>query len=532
MPAVTKGRNVDAVSEEAFDVLGVDTENELDDLLAECSVNMAIFAKTFFPDVFSRPFAKMHYELCDILDDDSQQLVGVAAPRGIGKTSLFNMAFPAKRILYRDSKNIIPIGAVGEDACMQADDLKSELVENPAIRAVFGPMESTEQKDPFGMKQWVTSTGCKVRPRGAGQTVRGTKYRHNRPDLFIIDDLEDDEMVENEERRNKLYRWLFSAVVNSIDRGSNKWRIIMIGTILHEDSVLQRVLDDNSWLTRRYEICNDKYESNWPEFMSTAEVRELANNFKEDGLLDVFSREYRNLPVAAENQGFKQEFFRSYDNPDPKLNIEPLTDAYFRHNPDIETVILSDPARTMNTGSAMSTIVGISIDRRKGCLYVRDIREEQMSPDDMINGMLDMAEDLNALVLAPEVTGLHEYITWPLENAMLERKVHYVIVEVKPRENKKSAKRSGGLIPLYRQGKVWHNSGCCLGLETYLMQWPRPKRWDVIDAVAGIIYAMEDGDRYLGAFEDKEPDEIEQEYRDLEEQYSAEDKTPLYATVM
>jgi len=523
---------MNAFDDQAIDLLpGVSNERELDDLLAECAVDTAVFAKAFFPEVFSRPFAKMHYELCRVLDDDSKQLVGIAAPRGTGKTSLFNLAFPAKRILYRDSRFIIPIGAVGIDAIAQADDLKAELVENPTIRAVFGPMQATEQKDPFGAKEWVTRTGCKVRPRGAGQTIRGAKYRSNRPDLFIVDDLENDEAVESEEQRNKLYKWLFSAVLNSVDRGARNWRIVMIGTILHEDSVLQRVLDDPSWYSVRYEICDDRYNSTWEEFISTEEVKKLAADYKMRGLLDVFYREYRNMAIAAENQGFKQEYFRDYDNPPP--DVEPITDAYFRHNPDIETVILSDPARTMNTGSAMSTIVGISIDRRTGRLYIRDIMEEQMSPDDLINGMLDMAEALDALVLAPEVTGLHEYITWPLQNAMLERKVHYVVVEVKPRENKKSAKRSAGLIPLYRQGKIWHNSGCCGGLEGYLMQWPRPKRWDVIDAVAGIIFAMEDGQRFLGLLEDVDNAEaIEQEYKDLEEQYSEEDKTPLYSTVM
>jgi hypothetical protein len=515
--------------ESAIDTLGVDNKSQMDELLAECYAHTEVFAKTFFPDVFFRPFAKMHRELCRVLDDDNIQKVAIAAPRGIGKTSLFNMAFPAKRILYRDSNYIIPISATADAAVEQADDLKDQLVENELIHAVFGPQQPEKSTDAFGQKAWVTRNGTKILPRGAGQQIRGKKHRSNRPDLFVIDDLEDDEAVESEDRREKLYRWLFSAVVNSVDRGSTDWRIILIGTILHEDAILSRLLKDPSWFTMRFEICNDQYESSWPEFISTTQVKKLAQEYRDQGLLEVFYREYRNIPIASEEQGFRPDMFIDYttlDKDDPRY----MTEEQLNRSPDVETVILSDPARTMRKGSANTAIVAVAIHRRTGLLYIRDVIEGQFDPNSMIEAMLDMAENTNALVLAPEVTGLNQYVTWPLENAMLRRGKHYVLVEVKPRESKTGPKRSGGLVPLYRQGMVLHNGPVCGGLEKYLMQWPRPEKWDVIDAVAGIIYAMEDGERFLGLIQDLDPAAIEAEYEELE--YDPDELKPLYAGVL
>ena len=112
------------VSEEVLKALGLSTQSELEELLAECHLSTAFFAKTFFPEVFHRPWSALHLQLCNILDDDSKQQVAIAAPRGFGKTSLFNLAFPAKRILFRDSRHFIPVSATADAAIEQ-------LIANP-----------------------------------------------------------------------------------------------------------------------------------------------------------------------------------------------------------------------------------------------------------------------------------------------------------------------------------------------------------------------------------------------------------------
>jgi len=484
-----------------------DNETQLEELLVECDRSMKLFCQTFFPHVFFKPFSPMHDELFRIMDDDSIQLAAVAAPRGIGKTSIFNMAFPAKRIVYRDSDYVIPVSATGGAAVEQAEDVKTELLNNDLILEVFGEFAPQDRRDPFGQKEWVTSTGCKVMPRGAGQQVRGRKHRHRRPDLIIVDDLEDDESVENEETRAKLKRWFFSALMNSVDRGSRDWRLLLIGTVLHEDSLLSNLLDAErypDWETVRLEMFNDRYESNWPDHMSDEDVQKLAASYRNDGLLDVMYREFRNIPVAKETQGFRQEYFQIYEETEEELN----------RSSDVVNVVLADPARTMKQGSANTAVVGVGVDVKNHRIFVREIIEGRMYPDTLYDTMFEMAERINALVLAPEVTGLNEYITWPLRNEMIRRGVFYVIVEVKPREGKTGPRRSGGLVPMYRRMEVWHQKGAAGAIEKYLLQWPRPTKWDVIDALAGIIFTMEDGEQYFEPPESAE--DIEAEYQELE----------------
>ncbi|MBT7913234.1 hypothetical protein HN588_04930 [Candidatus Bathyarchaeota archaeon] len=484
-------------------------EKEVEEFLAECDHSFKYFCKSFFPAVFYKEFSPdLHDPIFEILDDDSIQTAAIAAPRGIGKTTLVNTIFPIKRMIFQDSHYIIPVSATSDSAVEQSEDIKTQLIESEDIAALFGNFEPEERKDSFGRKEWVTAKGTKVMPRGAGQQVRGRKFRSRRPDLILVDDLEDDEGVESEERREKLKKWFFSALLNSVERGRRDWRVIVVGTILHEDSLLNNLLDESmypDWKTVRLELFDDNYKSIWPEHMTDEDVKKLANSYRRNEMLDVLYREFRNIPVAKENAGFKQDYFQEYEESELNLN----------GNSDVESVVLMDPARTMKTGSANTAIVGVGVNTRTNEIFVREIIEDQMYPDTLYNETFAMAERLNALVIAPEVTGLHEYITYPLRNEMLRLGKFYVIVEVSPREGKSGPRRSGGMVPMYRNKLVKHSSACSGIIEKYLLQWPRPSKWDVIDALSGIIYVLEEGDRY---FEPRETGEdIESEYAELEE---------------
>jgi len=484
---------------------------EIVEILETCCRSTKAFCQVFQSDIFDCEFSKGHDQLFELLDDPAKQKVAIAMPRGWGKTSIVNQAFITREIVFHNRNYIIPISSTGASATEFSENTKAALLTNEMIVNTFGSITTKNEgplKDPFSTLEWVTSNGIKVKPRGARQQVRGGLFRGHRPDLFVVDDLEDDEHVESEEQRKKLMKWFFSALKNSVRLDDPNWRIIVVGTILHEDSLLSNLLDPDKfpgWSTIRLEHCDANNKSNWPERFSDEDCAKLKEEYKTAGDLDTFYREYRNLPIAIESRGFKPEYFKSYTETEYTLN----------NDRNVETAILLDPARTLATGSANTAIAGVSFNTMTNTLYVREIVEGKFYPDELYDEAFAMAERLNAIIIAPEVTGLNEYIMQPLRSEMEKRGVHYILIEVKPRQGKTGAKRSGGLVPLYRQGHVLHNPTACGRLEEYLLMWPRPKRWDAIDAVAGIIYVMDDGERFFTPQEDQEVD-IEAEYREID----------------
>ena len=468
-------------------------------LLEESALSSKIAAKALFPERFRLPFSAIHDEIFKVLDDDSLQQVVIAAPRGFGKTTINTIAYPAKRILFREKKFIVPISATATKAVMDGENLKRELTTNRVVKELFGPMKT----DSFSKEQWTTSTGTMVMPRGAGQQIRGILFDAYRPDLIIADDMEKSDEVKNEEIRSSLLEWWYSDVCNSIDRSSKDWKIVIVGTVLHEDSLLVHLLEDPEWYSIQLSICDDELHSNWPEFISDEAVGKLYETHKRRGQLDLFYREYRNIPVATEDATFKQDYFKRYNE----------TDAEFQSaKKNLENVILVDPAKTVKLHSAESAIVGVGIDRASARLYVRDVVSARLYPDELYNEMFDMATRLGATAIGVEETSLNEFIRQPIKNELIKRGLPFAEpIWLKARAKKEE--RIAQLVPYYRQGYVFHNEACCGGLEAQLMSFPRSRLWDIMDAFAYIVEMLEVGDRY---FEPPSFENSEDEYADLE----------------
>ena len=455
---------------------------EVQQILLSCIGNTKATAKVMYPDRFTRPFAKMHEKVFKVLDDDSIQQIVVAAPRGFGKTSL-GITYETEKIVFRKKKFIIPVSCTASQALLQGENLKRELLSNSIISRLFGPMKSNT----FSQDQWITETGTMVMPRGSGQQIRGLLFGNFRPDLIFADDIEDSESVKSEEQRRKLKEWFFADVMNSVDRSRRDWKIVIVGTLLHEDSLLANLLEDPNWHPVLLELFDDDYHSNWPEFMDDESIAKLVETYRKQKMLGTLFREYRNLPVAKEDAKFKAEYFKYYTQEDMKTVQE--------------TVVIMDPAKTAKSTSDESAAVGVGLDMVGNRILVLDVDAGNYHPDEFITHSLNMCVKLKARVLGYEETSLHEFISYPLENAMKKRGLNLELVPLPARMGKEE--RVAGLLPFYRQGEIYHNKTACGGLEAQLMSYPRAKRWDCMDALAYVVPLLEKGERYFFAKDEK-----------------------------
>jgi len=438
-----------------------------------------MFCKVFYKEYFPRPFSAQHRHIFSLLDDPTKKRVVIAAPRGYGKSSIA-AAYTIKCALFEEFRYIVPIGASEETAVEHTENVKDMILECDKITDVWPEMKSAV----WAKNHWRLSNGVTVLPRGSGQKIRGRRRKAQRPDLIILDDVENDENVMQEEQRRKLKQWFLGAVCNSIDPYATNHKIVVIGTLLHEDSLLANLLEDSSWESVRLEICDDLFHSNWPEVFTDMQVRALYDTYASAGEQDVFAREYRNMPISATDSKFKKTYFKYYDTETTKFA-----------DLDILTVILGDPAKTHTVHSCESAWVGASINMRTQAIYIRDIVAGRMTPAEYLDSGIAMAERLQASTFGIEVTGLNEYIMWPLQNKIAEAGKFYNIIEIKPRDKKEV--RAAALITPYRQGLIWHNKQACAGLEMALLSFPRSRYWDTIDATAHVLPVMEELKKYF-----------------------------------
>lgn len=485
-------------------------DQELDATLRMCYQHTGIFGKTFQPDAYTASFSPLHKAILEALDGGKRK-IAIAAPRGLGKTTMAK-THVMKSILYRDYEFISYVSNSETVAEMQTENIKRELRTNREIKRIFGDVaintDDPEVDDTFSKRSWVAFGNTFVIPRGAGQQVRGLLYKNYRPQLIIVDDLEKREELENPENRRKLKEWFHSDLEKSVDRYSDKWRIIYIDTLKHHDSLLQELLDSSDWHGIRLDLCDDEYNSLVPDLISTEELKAEAEAHKEKGMLDVFYMEYRNMPVAKETVAFKTEYFKYYSENDLDQK-------------NLESMVIVDPAKTPSIHSADSAIVGISIDYKSGSIYIRDIVHGKMYPDQIYDEMFAMRKRLNAHVVGIEVTGLEEFIRQPILNEMQKRGPmdSFEPVWLKARGGSEGEKgkilRISSLVPYYRQGYIYHNKANCAVLESQLFSFRRSALLDVADATAYVIEMLELGNRYFQSPEESLEDS-EKEFELLE----------------
>lgn len=466
------------------------------DVLSTIYPSTELFAKTIFPDRFTLPFSSGHRRIFEALEDPTKQKVVIAAPRGFGKTSVVNFAYPAKNILFRDKKFIVAVSCSNDQAMMQTENLKRELLSNPNVSKIFGSLKS----DTFSKEMWITDSGTCVFPRGMGQQVRGILYGNSRPDLIIIDDVESKDSVMSEELRKKTKAWFFADVMNSINRSDSTWKVVYIGTVLHEDSLLVNLLQDKTWHGITLEICDDNYKSCWKDFMSDEAVAELADSYRQQGLLNVFFMEYRNKASGTEDSSFKQDYFKYFDESELA-------------GKSLDTLVIVDPAKSTHPHNAYTAIVGVSVDTKNAKIYIRDVINERLHPEQATEKMLDMVAALGAKALAVEVTSLHEFVSYPIEDALMRRRMFGVqFIELKAKGRKE--RRVASLIPFYRRGIIYHNKSNCRVLEGQLLSFPNSKYWDAMDATAYVVEVLGASNKFFlpGASLNETRKDIEAEY--------------------
>jgi len=499
-------------------------DQTLDSILALCSNDTRMVAKTFFPERFSLPFAeKVHGKIFELIDSPHNK-IAIAAPRGWGKTSIVALALMARYILFHHTNFICYINKSHDAASLQTENLRRELVTNKDIKRFFGDFRhrdvdaKKEFDEVFSKKAWVAYDTL-VWPRGAGQQVRGVLFKNDRPGLIVIDDLEDPEKIENDEIRKGWHQWLYADVIKAVPRLHRHWKIVYIDTLKHEDSTLQKLLDSPEWKSVRLEACDDNFKSSAPHFMSDEEIQSEWQEHVNAGQTDVFFRELRNLPISTKDSAFRREYFNYYSLPPERSKTDSdlsISDADIQVDTDIETVVLLDPAKTVKIHSAESAIVGVGIDINSARLYVRDIVSEKMYPDEIYNELFGMAIRLDAKVIGVEETSLNEFIKQPIKNEMFKRGKFFELVWLKTRGGMKKELRVKELVPYYRLGYIYHNASCqgINRLEQQLLMFPRSKLWDIMDCFAYIIEMLEMGERYFSPTAPK--GDPEAEFRELE----------------
>lgn len=279
-----------------------------------------------------KPTPEFHedmWELCCL----PHPKVAIAAPRGHAKSTAVTHAFVLARLLFRLSKYAVVISETETQSKQFLHDIKKELTDNDKLKKLFRIGGFLKENETEIVVQFEDKSVFRVACRGSGQAVRGLKVDGARPDLIVGDDLEGDEQVANQERREKFRRWFFGALLPVL---SDVGIIRIVGTVMGFDSLLERLMPENQipkgvdkekylvvtplsvkstypgivWVSVRYRAHNEDFTSIlWPEKFSKERLEAIRADYAQQGMPEAYSQEYLNYPLDAATAFFRAEDF-------------------------------------------------------------------------------------------------------------------------------------------------------------------------------------------------------------------------------
>ncbi len=411
---------------------------------------------------------KFHKEILKLAADKTIRRLAVVAPRGHAKSTTINFTF----VLWSACNKQHRFCVIVSDTYTQSEEfvnaLKDEFENNIILRWLYGDLVSEDWRS----GEFVLSTGIKFIAKGSGMKIRGIRHRATRPDLIVFDDIENDENVESAEQRKKLYKWFTKAALQALSRDG---RAILIGTILHFDSLVNKVALKKdvfvSWETRiYYAIVTDsrgRQHALWPEHMDLAKLISIRDNPKDPEYIGsiTFAQEYQHKPFDEEDAIIQPDWIRWAERAPEDSRIA-------------ASVLTVDPAASEKnkadpTGKILAKLT------LEGDLYVCYIGNQRMSPK-------RNAEDVKRLydIYEPNAIGIEGGV---LELIFRDLLAGLPTMEVKADKDK--VRRLLAVARFFEGGRVYivKNIKNAQALYDQLIEFPSGSHDDMVDA---LVYAI------------------------------------------
>jgi predicted phage terminase large subunit-like protein len=454
------------------------------------------------------PTPEFHRELWELCCSD-HPLVAIAAPRGHAKSTAISFVYTLAAVLFRQSKFVILVSDTEGQAQLFLDAIKQALQTNLDLIQLFGVKQFELDTKTDIIVRMEDGHRFRIIAKGSGQRVRGLLWDHYRPDLIIGDDLENDEIVMNDERREDFRLWIINALLPI--RGPNG-KVRLVGTILHLDSFLARVTPlegerDTEEVVRglKFESKNKKkmfrgvlYKAHvgshpseikskrdmlWPDRFNEQWYLEKYDAAKEIGHPEGYAQEYLNRPLDEALAFFRKSDLLPWSIEDRAAISEARRPLVFYAGGDL--------AITEKEKADYTAFVIVGIDSN-GIMYIMDVIRERMDGRKIVDEIIKLQKRWNLQWFALEQDKTAKSILPFLREEMIKPENSIVnIIPIIPHTDKTA--RAYSMQGRMRIGAVKFNKAADYYpiLESELLTFPRGRHDDQVDALSCIGLALQ-----------------------------------------
>jgi predicted phage terminase large subunit-like protein len=298
--------------------------------------------------------------------------------------------------------------------------------------------------------------------------------------------VENDELVMNKERRDKMRRWFEGALLPSLaDRGI----VRIVGTILHSDSLLERMMPNPSdkqtislplkeYTARKTMWRAVKYRAHTPDFMTLLWPSKKDSDFfkmkyqeaQRTGMTDTYSREYLNYPIDEAVSFFKRGDFIKTTEEDKNIKLN-----YF---------ITADLAISEEERADYSVFVVGGVDENKR-IHIKSIVRERMDGREIVDTFMALQRLYDPVAFGVEDMQVSKSIGPFLREEMVRQNTYLNLYPLKHGGKDKLSRARSIQARMRAHGiKFDVEEDWFPAFENECLTFPRGKHDDQVDAFA------------------------------------------------
>lgn len=420
------------------------------------------------------------------------KFVAIAAPRGHAKSTAVTLTYTLASLLFREKRFVLLISDTEAQSSFFLGNIKKELEANEDIKKLFGISGLKKDTETDCIVEFDDGYTARVIAKGSEQKLRGINWDNLRPDLIVIDDAENDEIVMNQDRREKFRRWFNGALLPCRSRDGV---IRFVGTILHMDSMLERLMPREydktnirtelktqslmkaNWYSAKYKAHNQDFsEILWPEYKDATWLKHERANYVSQGHGEIYSQEYLNIPIDESNLYFRKSDFSTMRD-----------DDFGKHK---NFYLSCDLAVSTKTRSDYSVFVVGGVDS-DGRLHIVELIRARLDSLEIIDQIMDLNKKYDPDFCVFEKGSITNSILPMLNIRMLEHNNYVTIHTINPSVDKVT--RAQSIRARMRSGQVKFDKEAewFQGLEQECMRFPRDIHDDQVDALSLLGQALD-----------------------------------------
>lgn len=492
-------------------------------IIARGAHDLEFYATSFFPHYCEFPWNAFHQDYFnDFVFNKRKLRCAYASPRGSAKSTMVTLIKTLHDICYGTENFILILSSTTPLANKKLKDIRNEILTNDHLREFFGlrfPKKKAGESEFLVIGNYGRTYLAAV---GRGSEVRGIRYNQFRPSKIVLDDVEHSEEVYNEKTRRKTEDW-FNEDIGKC--GDTRTSIEFVGTVLHKDSLLAKLLANPSYDSKKYKAITsfseredlwEKWRKIYRNIDNANRKQDCINYFEENksemlkgtGVMWPEKESYYDHMVDMEEVG-RRSFFKEKQN-DPMGSEEPVFERIYWYRevnegfqleetgviiPWAELKLNCIAAMDPSTGKVKSTkgqlgdftVILVGFKDSKGRLFVHHDFTKRVSPTKYIGEIFELNSQFGYERIAVE-TNLYRNLLLP--NILEEKKkrqdksdkpIRLAFYDVEQTENKRE--RITRLEPKCNNGWIIFNRALSRECMAQIEDFPHADHDDAPDCL-------------------------------------------------